>query len=929
MNKKGFTLIEVIVSIGLISIVMLLLFQLLLDIQYESNHTSYAKENQVNRATVIETVQKDLMNNTLASIPTITTNGDRKEITLTFQDFAKTIRVAEDRITYDSETWLLEHDMDHTYFDLNNITIDSSTTTDHCSYILNVDIDGDGGCDANCEIIQNGVISSELDKKNETYKSCPTYQLLKITIPVVVEGQDENILDDFEFFYINNIGKEIVNVSGVDTYTITYDANGGTNAPVRQINWQGSYMNLSNLIPTRTGYTFLGWSLTSDASSASYLPGEFFDKDTDTTLYAVWKVNTYTITYDANGGSGAPDSQSYVYDSAETFNLSNVIPTRSAYTFLGWDTSSTASKASYQPGQDWKKSNAFHTTLYAIWDANTYTITYDANGGTGAPESQSYVYNTVETLKLSDTIPKRDGYAFLGWSISPTVTGASYQPGQEWKKSNAFHTTLYAVWKANTYTITYDANGGSGIPENQTKTHEVNLTLSNLIPTRTGYTFLGWSTSSGATSATYSPGDIFTINADTTLYAVWNINTYTITYNANGGSGAPSSQKITHGEYVAISNVIPTRAGHTFLGWSTSASATNATYALSSSFTTTSNVTLYAVWNINAYTITYNANGGSGAPASQTKTHGVNLTLSSTKPTRTGYTFLGWSTSSSATSPTYSPGSIFTSNADTTLYAIWDANGYTITYHANGGSGAPASQTKTHGVNLTLSSTKPTRSGYTFLGWSTSSTATSATYSPGGTFTTNANTTLYAVWRAHTYTITYHANGGSGAPASQTKTHGVNLTLSSTRPTRTGYSFLGWSTSSAATSATYRPGGSFTTNANTTLYAVWADDIVPTVSAHISLEIVSWVMDVESLTTTEFITNATLDASASYDLGSGIDRYYFSIDGGQSWITSNTTGIYTFTNLSVLNKIYPLTVRAYDKAGNSFTYTINYVNMPQ
>ena len=202
MNKKGFTLIEVIVSIGLISIVMLLLFQLLLDIQYESNHTSYAKANQVNRATVIETVQKDLMNNTLTRVPTITTNGNRKEITLTFQDFAKTIRVAEDRITYDSETWLLESDGDETYFDLNNITIDSSTTSNNCSYILNVDINGDGVCDANCEITENNQVIIDPDTINESYKSCPTYQLLKITIPVVVEGQDENILDDFEFFYI-------------------------------------------------------------------------------------------------------------------------------------------------------------------------------------------------------------------------------------------------------------------------------------------------------------------------------------------------------------------------------------------------------------------------------------------------------------------------------------------------------------------------------------------------------------------------------------------------------------------------------------------------------------------------------------------------------------------------------------------------------
>ena len=225
----------------------------------------------------------------------------------------------------------------------------------------------------------------------------------------------------------------------------------------------------------------------------------------------------------------------------------------------------------------------------------------------------------------------------------------------------------------------------------------------------------------------------------------------------------------------------------------------------------------------NSYTIYYNANGGSGAPSSQSKYYNENLTLSSTKPSRTGYTFLGWSTSSSATSATYSSGGTYTANASATLYAVWKISTYTISYNANGGSGAPSSQTKTYNQTLTLSSTKPTRSGYTFLGWSKSSSATSATYSAGGSFTDNADTVLYAVWNSSptTYTITYNANGGNGAPSSQIKYKDQILTLSSTKPTRNGYTFLGWSTSSTATSATYSAGGTYTANASATLYAVW------------------------------------------------------------------------------------------------------------
>ena len=146
---------------------------------------------------------------------------------------------------------------------------------------------------------------------------------------------------------------------------------------------------------------------------------------------------------------------------------------------------------------------------------------------------------------------------------------------------------------------------------------------------------------------------------------------------------------------------------------------------------------------------------------------------------------------------------------------------YTVTYNANVGSGAPGSQTKWKDQTLTLSSTKPTRTGYSFLGWSTSSSATSATYSAGGSYTANSAVTLYAVWKANTYTVSYNANGGSGAPGNQTKTYGVTLTLSSTKPARTNYTFKGWGTSASATTVSYAAGASYTKNAAITLYAVW------------------------------------------------------------------------------------------------------------
>lgn len=145
---------------------------------------------------------------------------------------------------------------------------------------------------------------------------------------------------------------------------------------------------------------------------------------------------------------------------------------------------------------------------------------------------------------------------------------------------------------------------------------------------------------------------------------------------------------------------------------------------------------------------------------------------------------------------------------------------YKVTYNANGGSGAPGSQTKWKDQALTLSSTKPTRTGHSFQGWATSKTGGVA-YAAGGKYTANAAVTLYAVWKANTYAVKYNANGGTGAPSSQTKTYGVTLKLSSIIPTRNRYRFRGWSTSASATTATYSAGGNYTNNSAVTLYAVW------------------------------------------------------------------------------------------------------------
>lgn len=203
----------------------------------------------------------------------------------------------------------------------------------------------------------------------------------------------------------------------------------------------------------------------------------------------------------------------------------------------------------------------------------------------------------------------------------------------------------------------------------------------------------------------------------------------------------------------------------------------------------------------------------------------------------------GWSTSNQVLLGTYSQSFNHTKTSSTkyiyaklsgievvgsTMYASTTVSvpaltTYTITYNAKGGKNAPQNQTKYYNESIKISTTKPNRDGYSFLGWNTSSSATSAnsSYDPGDTYSTNSNLTLYAVWKANTYDVIYDANGGTGAPAKQTKTHGTALTLSNTKPTRKNYTFLGWGVSPSATTVSYAAGAKYESNSAITLYAIW------------------------------------------------------------------------------------------------------------
>ena len=303
----------------------------------------------------------------------------------------------------------------------------------------------------------------------------------------------------------------------------------------------------------------------------------------------------------------------------------------------------------------------------------------------------------------------------------------------------------------------------------------------------------------------------------------------------------PSRQKYTDSA-VYINSSEPVKKGYTFKGWNTQSDGKGTMYQPGDNYYTDQdeNVTLYAQWEVMQHDVHYDANGGSGAPADQTKTYGKDLTLSSTKPTRGGHTFLSWNTKADGTGDTYQPGATYTHDQDggtVTMYAKWRVWKHTIHYNANSGSNAPTDQTKTYGQALSLSSSKPTRNGYTFLGWNTKADGTGTDYASGVNYTHDQDggtVTLYAKWTPWKHTVTYNKNVPASSksqtvnslPGNQTKIYDQTLTLSNNTPTRTGYAFKEWNTQADGKGTSYQKGASYTYNRTSdggtvTLYAIW------------------------------------------------------------------------------------------------------------
>jgi len=604
----------------------------------------------------------------------------------------------------------------------------------------------------------------------------------------------------------------------VNTYNVTFNANGGTGSMPAQSYVFGTTTALNTVGYGRTGYAFQGWATSqanANAGSVAYENNAVYTMATEgAVLYAVWKANSYTVTFDAKGGSGGW-SDSMAYGSAITAPT----VTKEGHSFIGWDPYVPASVPAYD------------VTYEALWAVLSYRITFNANGGEGG---------TINTLNYGSVLTPptvtKPGYTFTGWlpEVPATVPAADTEYVAQWVADGsvivfdanggtgggsfilkagepmtppavsrpgytfagwspvvpsvvpAEDTTYTAQWSINSYTISFDANGGT---ESTSGYMVYGTPLTAPVVSRAGYTFAGW-----------SPAVPATVPAQNMTYtAQWNVNSYIITFDANGGTGS-TSLPMNFG--VTLSAPFVTREGYTFAGWSPAVPATvpaqNATYT--------------AQWTINSYLITFDAGGGTGG-TSETMDYGEALTAPDV--TREGYTFAGWSPAVPATVPAQ----------NATYTAQWTVNSYLITFDANGGAGG-TSAAMDYGEPLAPPAV--TKDGYTFAGWSPEVPATVPA----------ADTVYTAQWSLNTATVQFDLNGGAGTvPESQTGEPGAAVTLPAQGDiAREYYNFLGWAQQPDATV----PLVSFIIpEAGATLYAVWTRIPVELVKADGSTTVIN------------------------------------------------------------------------------------------
>ena len=330
-------------------------------------------------------------------------------------------------------------------------------------------------------------------------------------------------------------------------------------------------------------------------------------------------------------------------------------------------------------------------------EVTTYTLTFNSNDGTNKKYTQIFVSGESQYLNMNCFV--RNGYTFAGWNTKSNGYGISYRDQQLLMTTSDM--TLYAQWNyvgggttdpaVQTYTVTFNSNDGTNKEYTQifVKGEAQYLNVNCFV--RNGYTFTGWNTSAGGNGTSYTDKKLITIYSDKTLYAQWNyignedepepdnpIQTYTVTFNSNDGTDRSYTQTLISGQAQYLNMNCFYCTGYTFAGWNTNAYGYETSYRDQQSLMLTSDMTLYAIWEINTYTVKFDANGGYGEMSDICLTYEVSEQLPINVFYRSGYTFAGWAITSN--------GNVFYTDEEDvlnittkdkttmTLYAVWKEN---------------------------------------------------------------------------------------------------------------------------------------------------------------------------------------------------------------------------------------------------------------
>ncbi len=550
-------------------------------------------------------------------------------------------------------------------------------------------------------------------------------------------------------------------VDGSITYTVKYDANGGSGAPSDQTKTHGTALTLSSTKPTRTGYTFKGWA-TSASGSVAYAAGASYTSNAAVTLYAVWEINSYTLT--VYPYSGTWDG----YTSTATFTLnygatkSIPVPTRTGYTFGGWATTyhGTLSNSLFTNSVLSSSSN-LGISVYNNSGNGSVTHTYESSSS----DKPRYNNDHIKIVKSTTTAsPGLGGYyrqvtpaystTYYHTFYAKLPTGYSFSYHNNAQPTGSAFTWLSdtkgtGAWRMYSYKLVTGSSGSTGTfgfiaahADSGSSTVAVTWYL-------------------GANQVTKSPTSAQTLTmtaGDTWLYPLWVQNKYTVTFNKNGGNDPSFSSKTVY--YDDTYGSLPTisRTGYTFDGWYTAASG-GTKISTSTTVAITANQTLYAHWTINPYTIELTKGTGISA-VSGANTYNYNTSVTINATVKTGYTWKNWTSGSTAVTTTKKY--TFNMPANNLSYtANATANTYSIQYNGNNATGGSMSNSShTYDTAKNLSANAYTRAGYEFLGWATTASGEVAytdKESVKNLTATNGDTiVLFAVWKPLSQMFIWH-----------------------------------------------------------------------------------------------------------------------------------------------------------------------------